>query len=373
MAEFAGMETTIATYNISFMSDLGIKPPPGWASETSFLLQNDDPDGRKFWLNALSLLKKFISEKTPLAVGLQEMNLTPLNSNTGSDAVNKMIGEVNATTTSASYKQVCHEVALNPNQKPALSIIFDTVKLGHVKSYKIVDNTDQPGRPLLMVLTDKNYLLLNTHGLQDPRQGKNFDGFNDFNGKQVGFIQTSAETFLGENEINGGTLAGVILVGDFNDRFDQIRRFVILGKEMSQTGDAPKSCCYNYDSSCPKDQGKFTKIGPVDKNYGYCNAEAPKDNDGKPVKGVLPGEDGFTKNYVNAGDKVFSSFSTEEMQIYPGANGDLSIESDHQMVYAVIKFPTSGGKRKTRKNHKKKHQKTNKKMKRAKKGSKSRK
>ena len=269
------------------------------------------------------------------------------------------------------------EYIVNENQKPALSIIFDKNKLGDVIASEIVDTPEQSGRPLLMVLTKLNYLLLNTHGLQDAAKGQNFHEFNNFNKKQVDFIQNQAEDFYNSHNLNG-VLNGVILVGDFNDRFDQIQEFNILKKKMLQTDDAPKSCCYNYDSSCTNNN--FTSFFPDDPKdskkykYGYCNAKPPTDDKGKPIKGPLNDDEGHTKNYVNAGDKVFSSFETAKMKIFQGIHKDgLSVESDHQLVYAEISLPDSlevlagGRKKRTRKNRRKKHRKINKNTKKSKK------
>ena len=285
----ATTKKTIATYNMSYMSDKDEYPIPGFASEGNFLSQipeiEKENNRRAFWKNALNLLKKFLLQENPIVVGLQEMNLTDCRSNTGTDAVEQMIIDFNKEN-NTSYKQVFKEYIVNENQKPALSIIFDKKTLGDVIASEIVDNQSQSGRPLLMVLTEQNYLLLNTHGLQDAAKSQNFNEFNDFNKTQVYFIQNQATNFFRNNIIRNksnnlnGVLNGVILVGDFNDRFDQIQKFNILGKEMLQRYDAPKSCCYNYDSSCTDENfTRFFPDAPKDSKeykYGLQDREPPR-------------------------------------------------------------------------------------------------
>jgi hypothetical protein len=401
----------IGTYNMSFMSDKtdlmkyseNVVGPlftndkskygkiPSYASEAAFLSQLEK-DGkipfenrRLFWEYAKTLLNVFIIIKNPIAVGLQEMNVNkscnPTEPNiTGTCAVESLIDSINT-----SYKKKYTIFSNNVEKNNAgLSIIFDSIKLGNIKKTTIFDNENFKGRPTLLVLTTKNYLLINTHGAQDPGKGTQIEEFNIVIQEHVKNIVSETEKFLEEEDV---VPEGIFIMGDFNDRFDSIREITIKGKELKQTGDAPRSCCYNYDSSCPMNSEIFVKLD--NNENGYCNVKKPD-----PIV-PLEGENGFTKNYRNAGDKVFTSFPTKKMQIFPGQNNEkLSKESDHQLVYAEFnnefnneviqkettydlekdekdkkEKPESGGRRKPTKKHKRKtrkyrrktHKKTNKK------------
>ena len=152
-------ETFIGTYNMSFASDLGKL----MGSEATFLKRNKG-DLRQYWNNAKDHLKHFIDKKKPLAVGLQEMNETEQGSGTGSDAINEIL---KGTT----YKQYVKTIIVNEKTKPALSIILDTARTGDIKGSLFLDNTTQDGRPLMMILTEKDeqkMLFINIHGAQDP-------------------------------------------------------------------------------------------------------------------------------------------------------------------------------------------------------------
>ena len=99
-------QTILGTYNMSFASDKGYDSatkkftsisddsvPPFPPSEALFLSQipAEEPDKRIFWKNALNHLESFITEYSPLAVGLQEMNITAKGSKEGTDAIEQML------------------------------------------------------------------------------------------------------------------------------------------------------------------------------------------------------------------------------------------------------------------------------------------
>ena len=42
----------------------------------------------------------------------------------------------------------------------------------------------------------------------------------------------------------------IFIMGDFNDKYDSIRKLTILKYILSYNGTAPTSCCYNWNSSC---------------------------------------------------------------------------------------------------------------------------
>ena len=134
-------------------------------------------------------------------------------------------------------------------------------------------------------------------------------------------------------------------MGDFNDRYDGISEIKIGDKVASYTGPAPKSCCYNWDSSCPDD---FEE----DFGEGYKTCKEPAADQIKSAdrgKLSLPGQRGATKNYRYAGDKVFGFDPQSKLAIYrPEKEGwdGISTESDHELVYASFGENASGGRRK---------------------------
>jgi len=350
---------TVGTYNMSFMSDLTteIGPKMAWASEGAFLarLQGKTEERRSYWNNAKELLKQFITDHQPSVVGLQEMNVTDPGSGTGTDAINQMLKEVDATGT--KYLQKCGKVDVN---NAGVSIIYDTTKIGAEVAFKIVDNKNpitknnlgQPvsgpgGRPILMLLTDlngKKYLSVSMHGAQDPKLRLDKDKFNEYmveNNKK--FLEETIVAFLKENEITTASqMSGVFITGDFNDRYDAITEINIFDTvKATYSGKAPKACCYNWDSSCPDTDVADVEMDFGD-NYKTCK-EPPMDyttegqlsiKDANKAKLSLPEERGNTKNYRYAGDKVFVLGPNAELKIFRTHEFDgVSTESDHEFVY----------------------------------------
>jgi len=350
---------TIATYNMSFMSDLQIEigPKMAFASESVFLARlRGDADRRKYWISAMNLLKDFLRDKEPSVVGLQEMNLTDEGSNTGTDAINQML-------VGTGYKQISNSV---PTNNAGLSIIYNPEKVGEVMHSLCIDNVNQGGRPLLMIVTqlnDKIYLSVSIHGAQDPKLRLDKDAFNAYMmEKNKEFLQSKAEEFLNSKKFLNSKnipikeLAGVFIMGDFNDRYDAITEIKIGDKIASYSGTAPKSCCHNWDSSCPDD------LVENDFGGGYKTCKEPAVELMKSAelgKLALPGDRGAVKNYKYAGDKVFGLNPKSHMEMYrpemyrPAVNNvnkwdGNSRESDHELVYASFGEGAAGGARKTK-------------------------
>uniref|UniRef100_A0A6C0DGR9 Endonuclease/exonuclease/phosphatase domain-containing protein n=1 Tax=viral metagenome TaxID=1070528 RepID=A0A6C0DGR9_9ZZZZ len=349
----------IGTYNMSFMSDLNTAIGPGmaFASEGAFLarLRGLPDERRSYWINAMNLLKDFLVTESPSVVGLQEMNLTAEGANSGTDAINQML-------VGTGYKQISQSV---PANSAGVSIIYNPAKVGEVKHVQCIDNVNQPGRPLLMVVTkkdDKHYLSVSVHGAQNPGLRLDKAAFNTYmEEKNKLFLESSASTFLDSNGIDVSTLAGIFIMGDFNDRYDGIKDITIGGKVATYSGVAPKSCCYNWDSSCPDTDVQ------VDFGDGYKTCTEPAASEIKTAtdgKLTLPGDRGATKNYKYAGDKVFGFNPKTPMAIYrpakEGWNG-ISTESDHELVYATVgEAGASGGRRRKGRKTQKKNRKAKK-------------
>ena len=179
----------LGTYNMSWASDafknvsneelqqrITDKKQFG-VSEMTFMHRdpgaNDGRTERTFWTNALNHLKQFIIDHKPLVVGLQEMNLTDEGSGTGTDAVKKMLSELGEEY---SYKLYCKSKGTPFNTEPALCLIVndkeenivfgeeENIKIAKDDSdtnetFRIVDNSNQPGRPILMALTNNGIYL----------------------------------------------------------------------------------------------------------------------------------------------------------------------------------------------------------------------
>lgn len=366
----------VATYNMSFMSDLTTPLKDAqWASETTFLssLPKHPNHRRDYWMNAKNHLKTFlmenIKENIPCVVGLQEMNLTNgdiLNNNTGSASIDLMLSKLPIKT----YIQVCKEIEVKSPSgvvtKPALSIIFDTNIFGKEKYSNIYDNPLQSGRPLLIVITDKNYVFINLHGAQDIKLGLEKQKFNDSILNFNSFVKPTIETFIKEKITDISQIKNIFITGDFNDRFDAIRDFNILDKNLKYNGESPYSCCHNWNSSCVN--SRFDKFTDYSTNryskteIGTCMSPTYPIVDEKNIKLPMPGEEGFINNYRFKGDKVFGEQPVSEMQIYRDTLNKRSTESDHELVYAKFTISQSGGRktRKISKSNKNKNKKTRK-------------
>lgn len=337
-------EFVIGTYNMSWASDQYNNQDErdndkAKISEYSFLLKNKDNDLRLFWKNSKDNLLQFIENKKPAAIGLQEINKTDNSDDGGSAAIDADLPE--------NYKQICKTVTSkitttgNTGAVVGISIIFDKEKLGDVEenNIQIVDNSNQTGyitggRPLLLVLTNKNFLLVNIHGAQEPNLGENMDDFNKYmvkNNKK--FIEDKVNEFLNTRT---NPDVHIFVMGDFNDRYDGIKVIEIAGQHLKYQGPAPKSCCHNWDSSCKND--RYIQFGSSE--YGRCNK---KNENGEPLvndeKTEIPDNEVVVSNYRYRGDKVFGKNPVTTMEIYNNDTDYLtkvSNKSDHELVYATF-------------------------------------
>ena len=359
-------EVVVASYNMSFMSDLDTPLKNAqFASEATFLTGNTG-ERREYWENAKELLRRFImmtirQKNLPFVIGLQEMNLTANNSNTGSDAITRMLSN---TIKDVEFEHICREIFVSDIQKPALSIIYDKTTFGKSIKVRILDNWCQSGRPLLMVLTEFGYVFANMQGAQNPADGDPYKEGNTrkFDQSMVRmnkrFLENSLEEFLKCNGFNKNTRpTGIFIMGDFNDRYDAIEEFDVFGVKLQYHGESPYSCCHNWDSSCSdKNFNVLRKFrddkvrenssnGQKDGNY-YC--ELPDVNEridpDTKLKLPMPSEESEIQLYRYKGDKVFGeiyengkSYGKIEMFNNFRRHWKPSKESDHELVYA--KFP----------------------------------
>ena len=403
----------VATYNMSFMSALGYpednKMRHG-SSEGAFLAQNKTDDQRLYWKNALDLLINFIQKNhddgITCVIGLQEiigpngstnrvMYEDTKGTNIGSDEITVKLDKFN-NDNGTKYIQVVDEVLVMFGAFKSdigLSIIYDTNRFGNEKIHNIYDarlnKTDsdlteknnekkdgeqyylQDGRPLLIVVTAKNCVFITAHGAQDgklfPKYKKpdqtiqqlteiakeDFITFNTNTKNHQTYIQDRVSDYLTKKNIIPNEL---FLMADLNDRFDVIKDFTFtINNEdfnIKYTGQAPNSCCNNWDASCR--DGRYI---PLDDNgNGYCiqpdtlpsgsvrNGDNIVSIDNK-IKisetefrnfkiGITEGE---KENYRYKCDKVFGINPQTEIEIFDNTTSDeVSNKSDHQMVHALF-------------------------------------
>jgi hypothetical protein len=249
--------------------------------------------------------------------------------------------------------------------------IFDKQIFGNLKISKCYelgegDGAFGIGRPLLIILTDKNYLLINLHA-----PNKQDDSLNNYDIIKKR-IENKINEFLQNNSIEIPE-KNIFVVGDFNDRYNGLNKnrdtqnkaynelsLVLKGKKVPLTfnGEAPKSCCYNWDSSC---SDKRKNIYKGNSKAVTCNTTedivlAGPDNNIKKRKSMS--DEGNLNNYRYTGDYCFGYTPTDILQIYNPENRTVSNESDHELVYAGFEIDSSeqdvvnnvtGGKRKTEK------------------------
>jgi hypothetical protein len=361
---------TIATYNMSFAGDAGLDPKRSgvFESEGAFHLSNPNEDKRQFWINALEVVVDFWSNLSdPSVMGLQEINKTE-SGTTGSAKIESSVRAAVASRDDAfEVGFVTEEIIVNPNVKPAVMLIWNETKLGNKKRSAISDldytpgdeailtmtkpngsqvkkSGKQTGRPILMVLTEGGYLLINCHAPNHPELSeKKLADFRDALEKKV-------VAFLGSDKVNPDK---VFLMGDFNDRYDALQSVSLSVGNLMYQGKAPLSCCHNWDSSCTDTRYRALDIDGREK-VGTCDPE------GKPLAGpgprTLMGEEGNIENYRYYGDKVFGATPLEgeggNIQIYPPGRRGASQQSDHEMVIATFTSPTQGGRRSNKKKRK---------------------
>lgn len=327
-------EYAVGTFNMSFMSDQGDVKTAQYASEATFLnLLKDHKDARHYWKRSLKMLRDFIVTECPMAIGLQEMNLTYPGARTGSAAVDKMLGEINAAY-GKKYMQVCMQV---PGQFagtwPAVSVVLNADVVGFVSETRIVNNPLSKGRPLLMVLTCAGNLLICVHGAQDPNLGKDMSAFNEYMTRvNAKFIQEEAAALL-----NGRSVKNVFVMGDLNDRYDAINNLNIGGKNVRYRGESPYSCCHNWDSSCVA--SRHRPFGRT--RYGTCDIDTKTDPRMQPPTKInfAMGEEGLVENYRYKGDKVFGQWPVGRITMFGRQDKHAtSKESDHELVYAKFRL-----------------------------------
>lgn len=359
------MAVAIGSYNMSFASDLGAVI----GSEKHFLLngyQEKDPKSRELWNNACTFVHRFFTEvPNAAAVGLQEQNVrakvqekNPAFTG-GTDAVVERLSADPALKDVLSY-YVCTPT-VTPSGAPTIMTVWRHDILGKLNSERaycgdlgktpgIYDDRKNDGRPISIIQTDKGVTLINLHAPNKPDDS--LDGARTFRAA----LQYHVGACGFGHTINPAKL---FVMGDFNDPHNAIKAskpLKIGPTELFHTLTDAKtlSCCYNFNSSCPDDlfnntDALHTREDGLTASARECyiNRSAdPAVNEELSGKAKLMGDRGKLSNYKFTGDYVLGANLVTSLQIWRPVPREVSLESDHEMVYATFAMPAAGGYRK---------------------------
>jgi hypothetical protein len=399
---------TIASYNMSFASDLGINI----GSEKHFISDSRkratalglDNTGRSSWERAALLVRHFWENDAenhyPSAIGLQEMNTSAI----------VKVGNPQFAGGDERLAAVLHGIdGLNlqfytanvPGNggSPTLVTVWDGDKLGGrthdyyadlgLEESFLVENENPAefnvhrGRPISIVCTEKGFTLINLHGPNISAQSHTLHM-----AKLRAAINRHVGLFIARDgiQINPHKL---FVMGDFNDPFNAINR-----NEPLFIGNIPvhynteadgtrrvKSCCYNFNSACPEgdwnpqnirhtradgliaDEQECYIVEHADQALnqrlrGFVKSNATNTLHGQNIPELSVGARGHLANYRFTGDYAMGVNVEVSLQSYRAAyqpvgfRQDVSMESDHEMVFATFKSPIAGGRRMRRTRHK---------------------
>ena len=340
--EFIPWEAGYANYTINSLIKINI--------ETSSRLEPASVRRRcHFWLNALNNLCEFITQYKPGFIGLQEMNVNSddtlkdnvknismnLQTNTATETniiptndrvhdtvgTNGIWGELVKINKSLGTKYkllngiITNGIITNgQGLYIGISIIYDENQVGSLTSYKVVDNPNQFGRPLLMALTSKDYLLSSMHGAQprtDASQLTDRNYFNNFNTYMTTcnqkFFQEEVKIFCDEKKVKPFE---VYLATDLNDRYSTIEEINVIDKVIKYKGEAPITGAPNWDSS----KGIPNEIKTETVNNIKCEISTYDGN----INGKEPLTSAFVDvaNELNRGDKLFCTDPLSPITIF---------------------------------------------------------
>jgi hypothetical protein len=398
---------------MSFASDLGQLI----GSEKHFISRTPPEDRRKFWKNAAELVKLFINEKTPAAMGFQEMNdrnkvklpdstqgsfvggFQALLESLGTTSYENDVTFNNDYYTTGKTGEYCFLAYSVPGQFGAFPTLltiwhktlgdFDKFHGGDIGLMDYYNENklglNNIGRPISIVRTTNGFNLINLHGPNDPTTTE----------EQLVPVIVK---FITDTENNMGTMDSdkTFIMGDFNDPYGNIKNI----SYYTYSGNAVKSCCYNFNSSCDDNEFKNYTTEPElnDPNQNYEVKGIPvtgkeqekdkfpecrivrnptKDDTGKIIPNDIDmsipgstardlGDRGYLKNYRFTGDYVLGKTPESDIQTYRPNGEVVSSESDHELVYATFRIPattinaSAGGKRSSRKKKAVKNRKTKK-------------
>jgi hypothetical protein len=406
---------TIASYNMSFASDLG----DSIGSEKHFIHDSRkraqalglDNGPRSSWKRAAQLVRHFWMNRAdghhPSAIGLQEMNTaTKLDKNGapfpgGDRRIQHVLRNLGLAFYSANvegrFGSFPTLVTIWKEDKLGGRVYDYVADLGMEKSFETAKNIHK-GRPISMIYTTKGFTLINLHGpnISDQSYEHNMEFLREAIHKHV-------DLFVAKHGIPINP-AKLFVMGDFNDPFNAINRekpLRVHGTELHYNTledgmQTVNSCCYNFDSACP--DGDRNKTGDRLINHhqdaqGYdltadpyeCFIREDSDDeeiderisgtvkksafdtlDGRLITDMSMGARGHLANYQYTGDYVMGANVVTSLKLYRkaykliGFRQDVSLESDHEMVFATFASPVAGGRMRrthkaTRAHHKQRH------------------
>jgi hypothetical protein len=402
---------TIASYNMSFASDLGINI----GSEKHFISDSRkratalglENGGRSSWERAALLVRHFWENNAenhhPSAIGLQEMNTSAIvkvgnpQFAGGDERLGAVLAGLNLEFYSANVP--------GNGGSPTLVTVWDGAKLGERTHVYVADLGLEPsfleenenpaevnvhrGRPITIVCTEGGFTLINLHGPNISAQSHTLGM-----AKLRAAINRHVDLFIARDgvQINPHKL---FVMGDFNDPFNAINRNAPLvvhdiPVHYNTVADGTrrvKSCCYNFNSSCPEgdfnpqnirhtredgliaDEQECYIVEHADQALnqrlrGFVKSNATNTLNGQNIPEMSVGARGHLANYRFTGDYAMGVNVVASLQSYraayqpAGFRTDVSLESDHEMVIATFASPVAGGRRmrrmrRTHKAHKK--------------------
>lgn len=272
-------QVLIGSFNMSFASDMGKL----LGSEKHFLAQTGETP-RSYWKNSLVQIQQFFNQgEIPKCLGLQELNnvcFTKGNPFT-KDAegfqgvinglgIEQMPPELQKTVGTPvmyngnKYSYVVLTVEFNQGN-PTIMTVWENAYFGRaiyscgtdLQSIKwIKDGNKMPkdkkkkapnvaGRPITLTLTDRGFVLINLHNVNDTsdtnlsrfRESFNFC-FSEFRECIKGLINGSIDS------------SKIFIMGDFNDPYGYLTGKGLDINGSNYTSGKHISCCYNYNSSC---------------------------------------------------------------------------------------------------------------------------
>jgi hypothetical protein len=285
---------TIASYNMSFASDLGVT---AFGSEKHFVYdanerikngkrqgkirpdpENQDPNKhplRHAWTRAAQLVRHFWEAKNPSAMGLQEMNTK---AKVGQASPAEGYEQLQRILQDMGHLRFYANSVESKGTFPTLLTIWNVNKLGEIMTHGEGNNKvpydyvadlglDDPfaensplhkGRPITIIYTKGGFVLINLHGPNWSEQSYQ----EDMKMKHLrASINMHLKNFLERYRVPLDTNK-LFIMGDFNDPFHAIKfsNPLIISQDgiqntplfyNSSDEDKIKSCCYNFNSACP--------------------------------------------------------------------------------------------------------------------------
>jgi hypothetical protein len=409
MGESINKSIAVASYNTSWLGDLGKENP--YASEKHLFAElfNDENEtnNRRYFENAIDTAVNFWQkhkDEHNVVIGFQEMN--------NRDEVKKQ-QEFKTFNGGTSYiiekfntefkDTVCYAEDFiyvdPPYVVPGLLTIWSkglgTLIYKYTNDLNFPDESGsiQKGRPIMIVFTENNYIFINLHGPNFPTESDS--GMTKLRINIEGHLNNAFKNFKTIHKSIPDNLKeyNIFVMGDFNDPYNAINPnnpLILNGDTYCYANDpnyeTPKSCCYNFNSSCENDlfgineksltEDIKTKIGFINSdellfNKNEClviKSEDPNRSQATSAKTKARslGDRGKIANYRFTGDYVMGLIGNinQPLTIYRiNYHDGFSKESDHEMVYAIFNVNTDskgGSIKKQKLKHKKNYSKNKK-------------